>query len=192
MRTKEQPNESAHPIRGGDSPATRSPEDLFAVMTETVATMVSRDLDHAGKTGGSTMESITDTAEQAFHGALDVGGDVGLAAKGVLVGVVRGSRVTGDAALQMADRVCRTLIRRTASAGAEVGLAATGLVQGALVAAKDLGLDSATAASVTAHAAGEAAEEFGADVVREVRVSLAGTIDGLNVLIKEPLQKRSP
>jgi len=118
-----------------------------------------------------------------------MGGDLGDAAKGITVGILRGTRETGEEALKTVAQTARTVIHQTSKLGGDLGSAAKGVVQGAIHMAKDLGLDSSKAASSAAESAMNAAEDVGSVAAEKVRIALTGTIDGIKLVLQAPLMK---
>jgi hypothetical protein len=80
------------------------------------------------------------------------------------------------------------LVKGTSEVGGNVGQAAKGAVEGAIVAARDLGMSAEDAASAAASGALRAAGEIGATAVEQVRKVLTGTISGVRVVLQEPFR----
>jgi len=159
--------------------AIRGTRDLFRGMANAVAELFSGAPGDFDGPDDSMTERVRTIAENAVRGAVESGSDISVGAKGILVGVLRGTQTSGDAARKVAGQTVQTVIRQTAWTGANLADAARGLVEGATVAAKELGLDAAEAASSAAQAAVDAAEDFGTEAVRNVRDSVTETIVGL-------------
>jgi ElaB/YqjD/DUF883 family membrane-anchored ribosome-binding protein len=165
--------------------------DRLHAMMDTATERITTILHRARTVGTPMMDAVTEAAGAAVHGTVEAGGDLGKAAKGILVGVLRGTRETGEAGLTWIAHTTETVIRQTAQVGGDVGVAAKGLVQGAIHCAKDLGLDASRTASRAAQTAFEAAEEVGSASASRVRDALAGTMDGIPVLLRRPFQHHS-
>jgi len=154
--------------------------EVFKAIVETVSGAVAT---------SAGIDSVTGAPRRAIEGASEMGGDLGPAAKGITVGILRGTRATGEEALKTVAQTARTVIHQTGKLGGDLGSAAKGVVQGAIHMAKALGLDAAKAASSAAQSAMDAAEDVGSVAAEKVRSALAGTIDGIQVVLKEPLVK---
>jgi len=89
--------------------------------------------------------------------------------------------------LRTASRTtARMVVRHTARLKGDLGSAARNIVQGAICAARDLGLDVRAAASAAAEGATEAAGELGCEAARNVRRALLRTVDGILVAVRQP------
>jgi hypothetical protein len=65
-------------------------------------------------------------------------------------------------------------------------MTAKGAVEGAIAGAKEIGVDTAGAASAAANGALKAAGSVGTTAVDEIKRTLTGTIAGVKVVLKEP------
>ena len=115
-----------------------------------------------------------------------MGGDLGAAAKGILLGVLRGTKEAGVANLETIAQTAESVIKTTGRMSGDLASTAKGLVEGAIQGAKEVGLDVTQAASAAATGALRAAGEFGSEAGRSVRDALTGTIAGVKVVLKEP------
>jgi hypothetical protein len=141
-------NPGSHPIKEGLMRALREGKDHFAAAADAVSEGITHAARGAGRVGVSMNDVISGAVGSAVHATLEAGGDLVQTSKGILVGVLRGTRETGDAALRTLSETSRSLIRQTARRGGNAVLAAKGLVQGARQGAKDVGLDARHAAAV--------------------------------------------
>jgi len=117
---------------------------------------------------------------------MQVGGDLGHATKGILVGVLRGTKATGKEALDTISHTARVTIQDTAEVGGDLGAAATGLVEGAIESAKKLGVSVEDAASAAANGALEAAGKVGSTAVSTVRKAVTKSSVDAKVVLKQP------
>lgn len=116
-------------------------------------------------------------------------GDVGAAAKGVVLGVLQGTKVTGNEALETISMTSSNVVKGTAAVAGDIGQAAKGAVQGAIAGAKDVSVDATDAASAAATGALKAAGEISSEAAAQVRNAVTGTISGVKVVLKEPFKK---
>jgi hypothetical protein len=115
--------------------------------------------------------------------------DVGAGAKGVVLGVLQGTKATGKEALDTITETSSTVVRGTADVAGDIAKAALGAVQGAIAGAKEVSVDASQAASAAANGALKAAGEISAEAVERVKKAVTGTISGVKVILKEPFNK---
>ena len=110
------------------------------------------------------------------------GGDVRQPAKGAVLGLLRGTEVTGGATLEAIRYAAESVIRTTAEAAGDIAKAARGIVEGSIQGARELDLDVCEAASTAAHAALKAARELGSEAGLRVLHALTGDIAGVQLV----------
>jgi hypothetical protein len=81
-------------------------------------------------------------------------------------------------------------VKGTSEVGGDVGKAAKGAVEGAIHAARDIGVTAEQAASAAGSGALRAAGEVGSAAAEQVQKVLTKTISGVKVVIREPFQTR--
>ena len=114
---------------------------------------------------------------------------MGNAAKGAVIGAVRGSSEVGVESLEVVSATSRSAVSEASAVGADLTTAAVGAVEGAIAVAKETGLNVEKAAAAAATGAIEAAGEVSnADAVR-VRRSVEGTIQGVKVVASTAVGK---
>jgi len=116
----------------------------------------------------------------AVRGALQVGSDLTLIAKGVVMGVARSTRGAA-AALGAIPEVASGVVREAHELGGNAAAAARGAVEGAIEAAKETGADLTESASRAAEGALQAARTAGPQVLQEVARAVTGKIDGVRL-----------
>lgn len=151
-----------------------------------------------GLMDAATPESVSRRITPAFDGELgaaspadvirstirlivEVGGDVGQPAKGAVLGILRGTEVTGGATLDAIRATADSVIRFTAEAAGDVARAALGTVEGSIQGARELDLDVFESATAAAHAALRAARDVGAESASRVLRALNGNIAGVQM-----------
>jgi hypothetical protein len=117
---------------------------------------------------------------------VQVGADLGHAAKGIMVGVLRGTKEAGTEVMATISHTAHVTIRDTAAVGGDLEAAATGLVEGAITGAKELGVSAEDAASAAADGALKAAGKVGSTAVETVRKAVTKTAHGAKVVLKQP------
>jgi hypothetical protein len=115
---------------------------------------------------------------------------VGAGAKGMILGVLQGSKAGGKEALQTISDTSRNVVKGTSDVTGDIAKAAKGAVQGAIAGAKDISLDATEAASAAATGALKAAEEISSKAAQQVRKAVTGTISGVKVVLKEPFKSK--
>jgi hypothetical protein len=141
----------------------RSTGEIFESTARTVADVVESD-------------GPAKAARGAFKAAVEVGRDVGQAAREIALRLVRGSRIKGESALDAIRRGARSVVGDTVRMGGDAARAASGFAKGVLLGAKELGVDAAKATAAAAMGAIEAAQEGGAHVAERVRQALGGDV----------------
>jgi hypothetical protein len=160
--------------------------DIVQAMVDTVARVLALTIKDTGKVGTSVTDVIADVASGAVRGAVQVGADLGHATKGIMVGVLHGTKETGVAVLDTISHTSHAAIRDTAALGGDLEAAATGLVIGAIEGAKKMGVSAEDAAAAAADGALKAAGQVGSTAVETVRKAVIKPVNGVKVALKEP------
>ena len=151
--------------------------------SSTLRERLGRVIRSTGEIFESTARSVADAVEHdgpakaargAFQAAVEVGKDVGQAAKEIAVRLVRGSK--GKSALEAVRRGARSVVGDTLRMGGDAARAASGFAKGVLLGAKELGVDAAKATAAAAMGALEAAQEGGAHVAERVRQAMGADV----------------
>ncbi len=174
----------SHPIRDGISQALRGTGEVFTESSEAVARAVTAAIHEAGEARESAAERVAEIIRAAVHGIGSREEDAAGAIKGISVGVLRGTKESGIAASRTIGRTAGMVVRETLRRGGDLAEATRGLVRGAIHSAKDLGMDTAEAASDVADAAFDAAEEISAAAAAIVRAAVVDSIDGVHVMLR--------
>jgi hypothetical protein len=134
-------------------------------------------------------DATATVADGVIHGASSVGAHLGHAAKGTVIGVLRATEHTGNAAIVTIGHTAHSLIHGTAAVDGDLEPAATGAVEGAIHVSKDVGVKAEDAASAAAHGALRAAGEVGSATLKTVRNTIKQTTGGVKVVLKAPFDK---
>ena len=123
-------------------------------------------------------------ARGAVRAAIQKGANLGDAAMGIMVGVLRGTKTPEAEIIKMISQTAQVVIHDAAEADADLGGAATGLVQGAIHVAKEFGLSIEEAATAAADGALKAAQQHGATASDAVRSAVTRATHCVTVLLK--------
>jgi hypothetical protein len=154
---------------------------IFATILESVTQRI------AGSAKGA---AVSEVVAAAAREAVDRGGDLIPATKAIIMGVVRGTGATDEAALQNLSQAARVIIHHTADRNGNLAAAIKGIVLGAIAGARLMGVEIAKAASMAAKGALDGASEAGSVTVERVRGALKEPIGGIKVILPEPLSAR--
>jgi hypothetical protein len=171
----------AHPIKDGIVNAIRSTGDVYTSAVDTVSLAVQDALAAAKRAGSSAVGAVTYVALGSIRGALEFGSELEEACKGIMVGVLLGTRDRGDAAQRTISHTARTVIHLTAITGSDVMAATEGLVIGAIQWANDSREDVTAAASAAAQGALEGADEVSFAAAEQVRMALKAPFQGVRI-----------
>ena len=169
---------------GAVAPGNR---DAFATILESVTQRIASAAKGAGLNGAALRDALSEAVGDAARDAVEKGGDLGPAAKAIMMGVVRGTGETGEAALTLLSHAARIVIRQTADRNGNLAAAIKGIVLGAIASARAMGVETAKAASTAAQGALAGASEAGALTVERVLGALKEPIGGSKVLLPAPL-----
>lgn len=175
--------------RNGIVGAVKRTGNVAEAAMDTVSSTLSTTLNEAGSLGASATEAMGHIVRGAIQGATDAGVHLGYAARGTVLGVLRGTRHVGAEAMETIGHTAEEVIHHTVVVGGKLEHAATGLVEGAIDAAKEIGVSAEDAASAAAHGALKAADKVGSIAVGTVRHAVSGTISGIQVVLKAPFDR---
>lgn len=160
-------------------------EFLNAVIHATSSVILNA-IESVGYLGTSFFEVAEEVTRGAIHGAVEIGSDLALTAKGIVIGVLEASKEISNETLDVIAYTAGNIVKNTAEVAGDVVSAATGAVQGAISGAREVGLDVEEAASAAATGVVKAAYEISAEVGMKVRDAIKGTLSGVKVVLQEP------
>ena len=137
--------------------------DIASVTVKTVTEILDTTLKDTGKGVVSVAAAIDDVASGAIHGAIHTATDLEQTAKGIMIGVLRGTRVASAEPISTILHTVEVTMRDIAAAGGNLVTAATGLIDGAIAGAAEIGVSAEDAAMAAADGALKAASQAGAD-----------------------------
>lgn len=161
--------------------------DRFAAVLETVTQTIASSAKGTGLVGAPLLEAITQVVATAAREAVETGGDLLPGTKAIIMGVVRGTGATKDAALKMVAHAARIIILHMADRNGNLAAAIKGIVLGAIASARTMEVETGRAASTAAQGALEGASEAGPVTVERVLGALKEPIGGNKVVLPEPL-----
>jgi hypothetical protein len=191
QKTKETDMETRHPrkikaVKDAIVAAIKGTDDIVGAVVNTTTQTLATSIKDTGKVGTSVTDAIADVASGAVLGTVAVGADLGHAAKGIMVGVMRCTKEAGAEVMDTISHTAQVASRDAAVVGGDLEAAATGLVQGAVAGAKELGVSAEDAAAAAASGALKGAGEVSSTALTTVRKAFTTTIHGVKVLAKEP------
>ncbi len=108
------------------------------------------------------------------------------AARGALIGVMRGARAATGPDAEAIARAVGCLVRAAAERAGDVAAVAASAVEGAILGARETGVSPDEAASLAAHAAIGAAGDLSAIAVDAVERAVSGAVAGVKVAVQPP------
>jgi hypothetical protein len=160
--------------------------DVVQATVSTITQTLAGRIHDSGQAGTSVTDAIADVARGAVRATVQVGADMGHAAQGIMLGVLRGTKEARAEVTSTISHTAHVAIRDTAAAGGDLEVAATGLVRGAIAGAKELGVSAEDAAAAAASGALKAAGEVGSTALQTVRKAVSKPIAGVKLAPKEP------
>lgn len=135
----------------------------------------------AGKAGVPVPEAVGFGVRAAVRRALEVGGNLGVGTKAIVMGVIRGTGEREAAALRTLSHAARAVIGQTAALSGDLRAATRGLVLGALASADHMGVTPSKAAVAARGAAIDEAERLGPGAAIEVRGAFKTALGAVQV-----------
>ena len=120
----------------------------------------------------------------------EVGGQVGDAARFIMVGAVTGTHQVGKLGMETIGASAAALVKGAFELGGSVSDTARGAVEGAIESARDADISAEEAATAAANGAVHAAGEISATAMTQVRNAVTQTISGARVVLREPFRPR--
>src|SRR5436190_7106240 len=120
--------------------------DVTKVIADTLKQSLSDLLDPSGHTSLEASVIIATAASGAVWGAIESGCDIRPVTRGLMVGVLSGTRLVGSEVSDSIARTAQVAITATAEAGRDVEGAATGLIEGSIDGANEIGINVEDAA----------------------------------------------
>jgi hypothetical protein len=159
-------------------------------IAQAVSATVAREL--AGVIGVSVPSSARMTivtasiASAAINGVLQSGCELAPATQGLLVPILRGTRLHGSEVLAAAMRASKIVTRAVAEGKCDLEAAVTGLIRGAIQSANEIGVDAADAATAAATGALNAVGDVRSSAYQTVLAAVTKPFDGIMISPKEP------
>lgn len=125
-------------------------------------------------------------ASAAINGVLQSGCELAPAAQGLLVPILRGTRLHGAEVLAAATRASKIVTRAVAEGQRDLQAAVTGLMRGAIQGANEIGIDAADAATAAATGALNAVGDVRSSAYQTVLATISKPFEGITITPKEP------
>jgi hypothetical protein len=159
-------------------------------LTRAVSAIVARELAAIIGTSGTTKARVTvvttTVASAAINGVLQSGCDLAPATQGLIIPILRGTRLVGAEVLAAITRTAKIAILRVAESGSDLENAATGLIRGAIQGANEIGIDTADAAAAAATGALNAVGDVRSGAYKTVLATVTKPFDGITITPTEP------
>ena len=165
--------------------AVKGTGDIVQATADTITQTLPTAIKSSSRVDPSVTAAIADIASGAVHGAAELGADLGQAAKGIMLGVLRCTQGTVAQVLATIRQTAFGAIWDTADVGGDLGTAASGLVAGAIDGAKELGVGAEDAVVAAADGALKAASQVGPTAVSVVRNGLSQPIKAPKITLEE-------
>jgi hypothetical protein len=166
--------------------AVAAETDIALAISNTIAKALVRMLGTAGNTGREVTAITITVASAAIGGALQSGCELAPATQGLVVSILRGTRLIGSEVLDAITRTAAIAIKAAAESEGNLESAATGLIRGAIQAANEIGINSEDAAAAAAAGALNAVGDVRSTAYQTILAAVTKPIDGITVAPKEP------
>ena len=186
MKKQQKAATIAEAVRRKILSAVMGKTDVTRAIADTLRQALSDLLGPCGHTSLEASVIIATATSGAVWGAIESGCDVRLVTRGLMVGVLSGTRLVGSEVSDSIARTAQVAITATAKAGRDVEDAATGLIEGAIEGANEIGISVEDAAGAAALGALNAAGDVRSIAYQRILATVTKTIGGVSVIPKEP------
>jgi len=166
--------------------AVAAKTDIAEAISKTIAKALVRRLGTTGNTGREVTAITIAVASAAIGGALQSGCDLAPATQGLVVSILRGTRLIGSEVLDAITRTAAIAIKAAAESEGNLESAATGLIRGAIQGANEIGINTEDAAAAAAAGALNAVGDVRSTAYQTILAAVTKPIDGITVAPKEP------
>ena len=166
--------------------AVAAKTDIAEAISKTIAKALVRRLGTTGNTGREVTAITITVASAAIGGALQSGCDLAPATQGLVVSILRGTRLIGSEVLDAITRTAAIAIKAAAESEGNLESAATGLIRGAIQGANEIGINTEDAAAAAAAGALNAVGDVRSTAYQTILAAVTKPIDGITVAPKEP------
>jgi hypothetical protein len=160
--------------------------DVARAVSASVARELAGLIGTSGNTGARVTIITANVASAAISGVLQSGCDLAPAAQGLVVTILRGTRLVGSEVVAGIKRTAQIVTRAVAESQGNLEAAATGLIRGAIQAANEIGIDTADAAAAAATGALNAVGDVRSTAYKAVLAAVSKPFDGITITPKEP------
>jgi hypothetical protein len=160
--------------------------DIAEAISKTIAKALVRLIGTAGNTGREVTAITIAVTSGAIGGAIQSGCELAPATQGLVVSILRGTRLIGSEVLDAITRTAAIAIKAAAEAEGNLESATTGLIRGAVRGANEIGINTEDAAAAAATGALNAVGDVRSTAYQTVLAAVIKPIDGITVAPKEP------
>lgn len=159
-------------------------ESLEAVgaIVNAVSDVVTREMSRVVEVNGAIQNASDELTRGVIEAVYETSTNLGMAAKGIAIGVVRGDKLVGRAAFEAIAFTAGAIVRHTTELLGDVETAAEGAVRGAIEGAQSIGLNPEEAASAAAEGAIAAANVMSVEIGLKIQKATVKTFDGVKVI----------
>ncbi len=166
--------------------AVAAKTDIAGAISKTIAKALVRMIGTEGNTGREVTAITIVVASAAIGGAIDSGCDLAPATQGLVVSILRGTRLIGSEVLDAISRTAAIAIKAAVESEGNLKSAATGLIRGAIQAANEIGINTKDAAAAAAAGALNAVGDVRSTAYQTILAAVTKPIEGITVAPKEP------
>jgi len=150
IRKEHEPEAITQSVKSAIFSALANGTDLTRAVSAIVARELAAIIGTSGTTKARATVVTTTVASAAINGVLQSGCDLAPATQGLIIPILRGTRLVGAEVLAAITRTAKIAIRRVAESDSDLEGAAAGLIRGAIQGANEIGIHTADAAAAAA------------------------------------------
>src|SRR5882724_11322141 len=150
IRKEHEPEAITQSVKSAVFSALANGTDLTRAVSAIVARELAAIIGTSGTTKARAAVVTTTVASAAINGVLQSGCDLAPATQGLIIPILRGTRLVGAEVLAAITRTAKIAIRRVAESDSDLEGAAAGLIRGAIQGANEIGIHTADAAAAAA------------------------------------------
>jgi len=186
MKKKDEISAITETTRLSIASAIAAKTDVVQAISNSIAKALKRLIGTGSNTGRDVTLIAVTVASGAIGGALQSGCELAQATQGLVISILRGTRLIGSEVLDAITRTAGIAIKAVVESEGNLESAATGLVRGAIQGANELGINAEDAASAAAEGALNAVGDVRSTAYRAVLAAVTKSIEGITVTPKEP------
>ena len=186
IRKEHEPEAITQSVKSAVFSALANGTDLTRAVSAIVARELAAIIGTSGTTKARATVVTTTVASAAINGVLQSGCDLAPATQGLIIPILRGTRLVGAEVLAAITRTAKIAIRRVAESDSDLEGAAAGLIRGAIQGANEIGIHTADAAAAAATGALNAVGDVRSSAYQTVLAAVTKPFEGIMLTPKEP------